>query len=114
MGEAVAMAYLELHGFTVIKTNERNKHGEIDIIATNKDKKSNIIYHFIEVKMRSGSNYGYGREAVDSAKQKRIRGAAQFYLIEKQLYDKVFCCFDVLELSGGLNNYEIEFLENCF
>ena len=72
------------------------------------------IYHFIEVKYRLGDAYGLGREAVGKQKQKRIRNTAQYYLIENGLHDKVYSCFDVIEITGTLDNPRIEHLQNCF
>ena len=108
-GETIASVWLEENGFKIVQMNYQNKHGEIDIIAT-KDE----VYHFVEVKMRVKDSYGRGREAVGPAKQKRIRTAAQYYLIENGLHDAVYSCFDVVEISGWFDNYEIEFLENCY
>ena len=125
--EAIAVAYLEQNGFFVIEMNHRNKHGEIDIIATKPliasdrfaraKKKGEVletIYHFIEVKMRVKDAYGRGAEAVTQSKQKRIRTAAQYYMIENRLHDAYYSSFDVIEINGWFNNYELEFFENCF
>ena len=136
-GETIASVYLEQNGFKIIEMNYRNKHGEIDIIATKEKgtpyslsatrfahKESSreqvapfsheLVYHFVEVKMRATDKYGRGREAVDFPKQKRIRGAAQYYLIANGLHDAVYSCFDVVEISGWFDDYKLEFLENCF
>ena len=117
-GETIASVWLEENGFKIIEMNYFNKHGEIDIIATKSlrgaERRGNPVYHFIEVKMRVKDAYGRGREAVTPEKQKRIRNAAQYYLIENGLHDEVFSCFDVVEISGWFDNYQIEYLENCF
>ena len=123
-GEVIASVWLEENGFKIVEMNYQNKHGEIDIIATNSPSacgrhpssraRGELVYHFIEVKMRVKDVYGRGREAVDWGKQKRIRAAAQYYLIKSGLHDAVYSCFDVVEISGWFDNYEIEFLENCF
>ena len=116
-GEGIAGIYLKQHGFELVENNYRNKHGEIDIIAIKYSKIKNQtepVYHFVEVKFRLSDAYGHGREAVGKQKQKRIRGAAQYYLIESGLHGKVYSCFDVIEITGTLDNPCIEFLENCF
>jgi len=112
-GEGIAGIYLKKHGFELVENNYRNKHGEIDIIAIKYNKKE-PVYHFIEVKFRLSDKYGHGREAVGRTKQKRIRSTAQYYLIENGLHDRVYSCFDVIEITGTLDNPNIEFLENCF
>jgi putative endonuclease len=116
-GEGVAGMYLVKHGFELVQNNYRNKHGEIDIIAIKYAKiggTTEPVYHFVEVKFRLSNTYGMGREAVNKSKQKRIRSAAQYYLIENGLHDRVYSCFDVIEITGTLDNPNIEFLENCF
>ena len=113
-GEEIACVWLEQNGFVIIETKYKNKHGEIDIVATKTDRKGEVVYHFIEVKMRTGSAHGSGREAVNVPKQKRIRGTAQYYLIEHGLHNSVYSCFDVIEIDGWFDDFKIEFLENCF
>jgi len=116
-GEGIAGIFLKEHGFELVQNNYWNKHGEIDIIATKYKKvagKSELIYHFVEVKFRLSNTFGYGREAVNKSKQKRIRDTAQYYLIRNGLYNRVYSSFDVVEITGTLDNPRIEFLENCF
>lgn len=90
-GEAKAASYLKLHGYRIIEKNYSCRHGEIDIIAENRD-----YLVFVEVKLRKSSDYGEAREFVTYSKQRRIIKAAQLYLqrhdTEKQPR------FDVLEL----------------
>lgn len=116
-GEGIAGIFLVARGFELVQNNCRNKHGEIDIIAISYKKingKTEPVYHFIEVKFRLSNSYGMGREAVNRQKQKRIRNAAQYYLVENGLFDKVYSCFDVIEITGALDNPRIEYIENCF
>ena len=116
-GEGVAGMFLKKRGFELVENNYYNKHGEIDIIAIGYRKvrgETEPVYHFVEVKFRLSDAYGRGREAVGRAKQTRIRNTAELYLIENGLHGRVYCCFDVIEVTGTLNDPEIEFLENCF
>lgn len=114
-GEGIAGIYLKQRGFELVENNYRNKHGEIDIIATKrKHNYTDPIYRFIEVKFRLTGTYGHGRDSVGRTKQNRIRSTTQYYLIENGLHDRVYSCFDVLEITGTLDNPHIEFLENCF
>jgi len=109
VGEALAVNFLGLNGFDVIKQNYRNKLGEIDIIAERAGK-----LHFIEVKFRRTNTYGSGREAVTWSKQRRIRDIATAYLKYHQLYNKVFVSFDVIEISGNDHNATIDHIIGCF
>ena len=104
VGEAIAVNYLKSNGYVILETNYTNQLGEIDIIA----KYKNIIV-FLEVKTRTSGKFGYGREAVDSRKQNKIRLVATGYLKYKRLID-VACRFDVIEITDD----NIEHIENAF
>ena len=54
---------------------------------------------FVEVKARSGTTYGWPREAVNARKRRRIALAAACYLREKNCAD-AFARFDVVEVLG--------------
>ncbi len=103
-GEFVAAECLKNKGYKIVKTNYTNKIGEIDIIAYHDDA---IV--FVEVKTRSTSNFGYGKEAVDFRKQQKIRNVATAYLKQNKLLDSS-CRFDVIEI----NNDKIDHIENAF
>lgn len=96
-GEVLAEKYLKKQGYKIIKTNYKNKIGEIDIICYNK-KDDEIV--FVEVKSRTSDLMGLPSEAVDIRKQKKIRDVASLYLIlNKKFDDKVR--FDVIEILNG-------------
>ena len=67
---------------------------EIDLIA-----QDGRVIVFIEVKMRTGSA-SYGREAVTSAKQKRICKGALLYMAKNNLTERQ-ARFDVIEIRGA-------------
>lgn len=102
--EMMATAYLQTHHYTIIEKNFRCQYGEIDIIAS---KDEYII--FIEVKYRKNTTYGYPREAVTFAKQKRIYRLAAYYML-KRYGKEVKCRFDVIEiLDHQLTHIEAAF-----
>ena len=78
--------------------------GEIDVIA----KKGDLVV-FVEVKTRSGNDYGRGAESVNGGKIKRIRRAAMYYLT-KSKDPEAACRFDVIEINEG----KIEHIEDAF
>ncbi len=88
--EQVVRKYLTEHGFEILEMNYRCKQGEIDIIA-----REDIYYVFIEVKYRTSTRYGFPQEAVGAAKQRRICGAAGYYLYSHQLGESTPVRFDV-------------------
>ncbi|MDP3986196.1 MAG: YraN family protein [Candidatus Veblenbacteria bacterium] len=76
LGEAAARSYLEERGYVVLAQNwHAGRWGEIDIVA----QEGNELI-FVEVKTRRGAGFGYPEEAVNRAKQAKLRGAAQAYL----------------------------------
>ncbi|PKM53616.1 MAG: YraN family protein [Firmicutes bacterium HGW-Firmicutes-3] len=105
-GEALAVTYLENANHHICDRNYKKASGEIDIVTQDGD-----TLVFIEVKYRKNLEYGYPREAVNRAKQKRITKTALWYLKEKKLED-VNVRFDVIEIyftSAGtqvINHFE--------
>ena len=75
-GELLAKGYLEKKGYTILEQNFRTRYGEIDIIAKFQGE---II--FFEVKTRSSIDHGLPCEAVNKAKQRKIQGVANYYLL---------------------------------
>lgn len=95
-GEDFAALLLTNSGYTILQRNYRTKVGEIDIIAI-KDE----VIHFIEVKTRTGNQYGYPSESVSLAKQNRIRKSAELYLQSRRnTWKKV--SLDVYEIMADL------------
>lgn len=91
-GEDIAVRYLLKHGYKILERNFRTLHGEVDIIAKQKD-----FYVFLEVKRRSNTQFGLPREAVTLQKQQTIVQCAKFWLVKKRLYG-VPVRFDVVEI----------------
>lgn len=79
-GEELAEAYLKLIGYQIIEKNFQSKCGEIDIIASDKNK---IV--FIEIKARNNIKYGLPSEAVDKKKLKHIYKTAEYYMYIKKI-----------------------------
>lgn len=103
-GETLAVKYLKDKKYKIIKQNYVTKIGEIDIIAQLKD-----ITVFVEVKARKSNRFGYPREAINLAKQQKIRTVAtQYMLANKLMNSKVR--FDCIEILGD----QITHIENCF
>jgi putative endonuclease len=90
-GEQIAVWYLEKNGYKILERNFYCRQGEIDIIAKDKE------YVFIEVKTRTGVDFGYPSEAVDSIKIKHLCKVAKYYLFKNYLND-AFVRFDVIEV----------------
>ena len=75
IGEKIAQGYLKDDDYEIIDTNFYTKVGEIDIIC----KKNNTIV-FVEVKTRTGFEYGTPAMAVDKNKKAHIKQTAKVYI----------------------------------
>lgn len=103
-GETLVKNYLQENKYNVIETNFRTKLGEIDLIAIKND-----IVVFIEVKTRTSNCFGLPREAVNLAKQRKIKLVASEFLQRKKWFDKEIE-FDVIEvLNGEINHIKYAF-----
>ena len=104
IGEIEVEKYLKDKGYVIVVTNYRNRLGEIDIIAKDKN-----VLVFVEVKSRATLAFGRPCEAVDFRKQQKIRKVAELYLLQKQKYYSDVR-FDVVEVLGD----EINHIKNAF
>ena len=106
-GEELAKEYLISNGYSILQTNYRNKIGEIDIIAMDKD-----ILVFVEVKTRTSISYGYAFEAVDFRKQRKIINTSMVYIKYHNIIDTQLR-YDIMEVYMT-KNIKINHLENAF
>lgn len=90
----------------MLERNYHSRYGEIDLIARDCD--GTIV--FIEVKGRANSHFGYGAEAVTSAKCQKIRRTAQQYIYEKGLHWDGNFRYDVIVIE----NRKMEHMVNAF
>ena len=105
--EIIATEYLKEKGYKILETNYKNKIGEIDIIAQDKD-----YIVFVEVKARLSQKFGHPFDAIDERKQQKIRAIASIYLINNKKYGTK-CRFDAISILG-LENPEICHLVDAF
>jgi putative endonuclease len=111
LGEKLAADYLKKNGCRVLASNYRaGRLGEIDLVVSDHEAIS-----FIEVKTRTGRNFGTPAEAVTYTKQMTIRRAAMCFLKEKGLVDSPVR-FDVIEvmLTKEGEVLSINHLKNAF
>lgn len=92
IGEKIAQGYLKNKGYNIIKNNFYTRRGEIDIIAQKED-----CIIFVEVKTRSGSEYGTPAMSINGLKKKHLKSAARIYINKNQLY-KYNMRFDAIEI----------------
>jgi putative endonuclease len=109
-GEKQAASFLLEKGCQLIDTNVRTPYGEIDLIV-----KNNEIVVFVEVKTRTGPNFGYPEGAITPKKRSHLYDAAQYYLIEHPEIQADWR-IDVIAIRGkpGGQKPEIIWFENAF
>jgi putative endonuclease len=74
-GEEKAAQFLLDNGYAILARNWKSPYGELDLIA----RKDEVI-SIIEVKTRTGTNYGWPEEAVTLTKQQHLINAGQVFM----------------------------------
>ncbi len=74
-GEQKAVEMLKGKGYRILKRNERNKYGEIDIIAMD-----GKVMVFVEVRTKTGTDFGSPEESINYRKKKRLIRNAKGYV----------------------------------
>lgn len=103
-GEALAAAFLQREGLTIVAYNYRCRFGEIDLIA----RQGNTIV-FVEVRSRASDAYGGPAASINAAKRAKLLKTARHYLAT--LRTEPHCRFDALLLTG--DPPRIEWLRNA-
>ena len=107
-GEAVAMQYLQMHGYHILEANYRYQHAEIDLIAL----KGEMII-FIEVKTRSNLSFGEPETFVTYTKANLVMRAADHYIYARDWQHDIR--FDVVAVTITPNGkISIKHIEDAF
>jgi len=106
----VALLLLLLKGYRLRHRNWRGGGAEIDLVMQRRD---TVV--FVEVKTRSGADFGGALAALDAAKRRHMVRAAGAYLSRYSLWERP-CRFDVvtLERRGGPWRWRLRHLNNAF
>lgn len=102
--ELRAETYLKTQGLKLLARNWRCRFGEIDLIMQDA---STLV--FIEVRLRTRSDFGGAAASVTPAKQKKLLAAARQYLTTLDTLPP--CRFDVVALAGEAPP---EWIKNAF
>lgn len=84
-GEALAKAYLQKKGWTILDTNWRSRMGELDIVATIPHEPFLVI---VEVRTKRNQSYGTAAESVNFRKQQKVRRLGLQYAQQNRLLSK--------------------------
>ncbi|QPJ65761.1 MAG: YraN family protein [Candidatus Nitrohelix vancouverensis] len=107
-GEAAAVARLKKLGYRILKTNYKAPFGEIDVIA---EHEGAVV--FVEVKARSGTDFGGPLLAVHPQKQRKIAQVAQYFLTKNKIGSRE-TRFDVVGITGNQDDWTIEVVKGAF
>ena len=106
-GEDIAAEYLERHGYSILDRNWRCGHKEIDLVVT-KDK----FVVFVDVKTRTGTDYGDPQDFVDNRKIRRIVNSADAYLRFRCI--DMDARFDIISIVVDGGEFKIDHIEEAF
>jgi putative endonuclease len=93
-GETRAVELLRGHGLRLVQRNFRCRSGEIDLVMRDAE-----VLVFVEVRYRADDRFGGALASIDQRKQRRLLGAAQYYL--QHVGWSGPCRFDVVGLGAG-------------
>ncbi len=108
-GEELAAVYLIRNRYRILARNYRIKQGEIDIIA----RRGGMLY-FFEVKVRGCGSIIEALEAITPAKARRIRRAAEHYLMRNPALERLPCSFGVIGIDSSNQPPAIECILDAF
>jgi len=103
--EAIAAAYLQGRGLTILARNYRCRLGEIDLVA--RDGATTV---FVEVRERASSAFGGAAASITSKKRTKLLKAARHYLSRLPALPQ--CRFDALLIEG--KPPRIEWIRDAF
>ena len=94
-GEELAVRHLKRQGYKILERNfSVPKIGEIDIVAADGE-----YLCFVEVRLRSRTDFGTPAQTVTPKKQHRLVNAAQCYITQRKQENR-YIRFDVVEVFG--------------
>ncbi|NNF15377.1 MAG: YraN family protein [Gammaproteobacteria bacterium] len=105
--ETVALKFLQTHGLHPVARNYRCRWGEIDLIM-----RDSGTLVFIEVRYRSGQQFGGAAMSIAPQKQLRLRRSAQYYLCTVVRDMQTICRFDVVALDS--RHMDIDWIKDAF
>jgi putative endonuclease len=108
--EQLAADYLQSRGLTVLARNLRCKAGELDLVCLDQD-----VLAVIEVRQRSGADFGGAIGSVTWHKQRKIIRATQFFLAQQARWRALRVRFDVFAIEGPLaQQHRIVWVRDAF
>lgn len=106
--EALALQMLEREGLRCVARNFRCRRGEIDLIMLDRS-----VLVFVEVRFRRGDQLS-ALTSVDRAKQRRLRRAAETFLLTHRVLQRRSCRFDVVAVTGQGEELDVRWVADAF
>jgi len=106
-GEDIAAKYLEQKGYAVLDRNWRCGHKDLDLVVT----KDNVVV-FVEVKTRTGTEWGDPVDAVTDRKIRRIVNSADAYIRFNKI--DMDARFDIVSIVVEDGEFKVEHIEQAF
>ena len=107
-GEDLAADFLQREGYEIITRNYICPIGEIDLIA----REGNCLV-FVEVRSKTSRRFGTPAESITSAKEKRLRKLANYYLV-REVGKEVPCRFDLVSIEKEGSEYSLNHIKGMF
>jgi putative endonuclease len=109
LGEKAAQKFLKKRGYRIREMGFRCHHGEIDIIAQQKD-----CLVFVEVRTKSNLDFGTPEESLTQAKKKKLIASALTYVTTHQNLPTLWRIdFIAVELDDKGKTKRMELIENA-
>lgn len=106
-GEEKARIYLIEQNYTILETNWRSGHLEIDIIALDQ---GTLV--FVEVKTRGSDAISSPQQAVNQQKQKNLIRAANSYILKNNCANEVR--FDIISVVQNRQGTQLEHIRDAY
>lgn len=109
LGEKIARDYLKKKGYRIQELNYRCREGEIDIIC-----KKNDCLVFVEVRTKTGSDFGIPEESITFAKKGKLINTALTYLRKQKKPQELWRIdFIAIEMNDKGKTSRVEHIENA-
>ena len=112
--EAAARRHLLDAGLRDIASNARYRGGELDLVMLEAGARGIPRVVFVEVRYRSGKDFGDGAASVDGRKQRKLVHAAQLFIASHRQFAHADCRFDVVFADGDPERPNLRWLRDAF
>lgn len=115
--EDIAASYIEKQNINIITRNFHSRFGEIDLIGLDMGLHMGLnkeILTFIEIRYRKDEQFLSAIETIDQNKCKKIIKTSEVFLSKHKKYQSYFCRFDVVTITGKLNDPAIMWIKDSF